>query len=162
MTDPVEPEQQNLSDPHPPLMFKRLGLNHVPRVLLLERECYPDPWTHGMFLQELENVNSHFFVAYLDETIIGYGGFWLLIDEAHVTRVTVNPAYRRRGYGTDIMRYLMDQAYQAGAVIMRLEVRETNIPAQKMYKKLGFVTEGRRPGYYQSTGEAAILMAYRF
>lgn len=160
MTEGVE--QQAPDAPAFRLRFKRLGLNHIPRVLLLERECYPDPWTQGMFLQEIENINSHFYVAYLDETITGYGGFWLLVDEAHVTRVTVAPAHRRQGYGQEIMRFLMDRAYRAGAVMVRLEVRETNTPAQKMYKKLGFIIEGRRPGYYQTTGEAAVLMSFRF
>lgn len=145
-----------------PLHIIPMGLEHLPMVLEMERCAYPDPWTLGMYRMELENAHSHLFVLLLEGELAGYAGFWLVLDEAHITRVTIAEAYRGRGHGRTLMTHLMQSAYDLGAALARLEVRESNMPARRMYEGLGFETEGKRLGYYQRTNENAVLMCRRF
>ena len=146
--------------PHrePPLRYERLGHHHIEALLEIEIEAYPDPWTRGMFRQELVNPASRFFVAYEGERLVGYGGFWFVVDEAHITKLTVIPACRRRGLGEVLLRFLLSESTQVGATTARLEVRESNEPARHLYDRLGFTEVGIRKGYYRRTGEAAVVM----
>ena len=86
----------------------------------------------------------------------------LILDEAHVTRVTVAEKYRGLGYGRIITEHMLENAAELGAVLARLEVRETNLPARALYDRLGFEVEGKRIGYYQRTNENAVLMVKHF
>jgi len=149
-------------DAEQPLTFLRFTIDYLPNVLYIESESYPEPWTHGMFRQELSNPCSYLWIAKQGDCLIGYAGFWLILDEAHVTRVTVAEKYRGMGYGRVITEHMLNKAREMGAVLARLEVRETNMPARILYEHLGFVVEGIRPGYYQRTNENAVLMIKRF
>jgi len=124
----------------------------------IEGEAYPEPWTYQMFRQELDNGQGYFCVMYFNEEIAGYGGFWLLLDEAHITRVTTVSRLRGMGLGRRLMRHLLETASERGAVVARLEVRESNAAALHLYESLGFLREGRRKAYYQNTNEDAIVM----
>lgn len=140
------------------LRFERIAREHIPLLLPIEHEAYPDPWTQGMFRQEIESRNSHFYVVQLNDEIVGYGGFWLVLDEAHVTKVTVAEAHRGRGFGRRLMEYLLERSTWYGAASIRLEVREQNDPAIQLYASLGFKRIGLRPGYYAKTNETAVVM----
>jgi ribosomal-protein-alanine N-acetyltransferase len=115
-----------------------------------------------MFRQELTNPNSYIYLALQGDSLIGYAGFWLVLDEAHITRITVAEKHRSMGYGRAITEHMLERAFDLGAALARLEVRETNVPARALYDRLGFVVEGKRIGYYQRTNENAVLMVKRF
>ena len=66
---------------HVSLIFSPFAMDHIPAVMHIESEAYPEPWTYQMFRQELENRQGYFCVMYFNEEIAGYGGFWLLLDE---------------------------------------------------------------------------------
>jgi len=138
--------------------FARLRAEHIPNVLEIEHEAYPDPWKQGMFRQELTNASSYFCVAFREEELAGYGGFWLLIDEAHITKVTVARDFRGQGIGLQLMEHLLREAETRGANAARLEVREKNMRARQLYEGLGFDVVGARKGYYALTNETAIVM----
>ena len=144
-----------------PLRFVRIREEHLPEIMAIEREAYPEPWTEAMFRQEIEidNSTSYFYVVYLDEVLIGYAGFWLVADEAHITSVTVRCDCRRRGYGRDELRFILDVAARAGVRLATLEVRASNVRAQSLYTQMGFRQIGRRKGYYATSQEDAIVMA---
>ena len=101
---------------------------------------------------------AHYFVLTEGGKIAGYGGMWVVLDEAHVTNIAVLPEYRRRGYARRLMLQLMARALERGASAMTLEVRENNLGAQQMYGQLGFSQNGYRPRYYEDTGEGALLL----
>ena len=131
----------------------------VEAISAIERACFASPWPENAFREELQNVCARYFVAWLGEERIGYGGMWLVILEAQVTNIAILPAFRGRGYGGKLLRTLMCAAYdELGIVQMTLEVRRGNLPAQGLYEKLGFVKEGIRPGYYADTKEDAFIM----
>ncbi len=90
--------------------------------------------------------------------MIGYGGMWIIIDEAHVTNIAVCPAYRGRKFGERLLRRLIAEAIAQGAGKMTLEVRVSNYQAQGLYRKLGFADAGLRRGYYTDNQEDALIM----
>lgn len=124
----------------------------------MEQVCFRSPWSKNAFIGELRNSVAHYHVLTVDGERAGYGGMWVLYDEAHVTNICVMPAYRRRGLARRLMLSLMRSAIALEATSMTLEVRETNLGAQALYAELGFVQNGKRPRYYTDTGEAALLL----
>jgi ribosomal-protein-alanine N-acetyltransferase len=141
------------------LCYVPLSEEHIPLLLPIEREAYPDPWSKGMFAQEIDHRSSCFFVALLEDEIVGYAGFWYVAGEAHITKVTVAAPYRRQGYASRLMAHLLDCARSLEAETVRLEVREHNVVARRLYEKCGFVQVGLRRGYYSQTNETAVVMA---
>lgn len=151
-----EPEE-TVSDPDA-LRYVPLAKDHVPLLLPVEHEAYPDPWTQGMFLQEIRNGASHFYLVFEGEALVAYGGFWLLIDEIHITKLTVAHTHRRRGLGAALMTFLERHGLSVGGRTVRLEVRESNGAARALYARGGFQEIGVRKKYYAATGENAIVM----
>ncbi len=90
--------------------------------------------------------------------IIGFAGMWVLYEEAHITTIGVEPAYRGRGLGEILLMDLFEEAERRNATWVTLEVRVTNATAQNLYRKYGFTIEGRRPRYYSDNNEDAFVM----
>ena len=130
----------------------------VNRVHEIECTCFRSPWSKLALAGELRNDVAHYLVMEADGVICGYGGMWLLSEEAHVTNVAIMPDYRGQGRGKRLMIAMMRHAVKRGAEKMTLEVRESNMVAQKLYAGLGFEQNGFRPGYYSDTGEGAQLL----
>lgn len=91
--------------------------------------------------------------------IVGYGGLWTCVDEAHITTIAVDPTYRGRGIGELLLNGLIDQALSTKADILTLEVRVSNLVAQQLYLKYGFHPFGKRTRYYTDNGEDALIMS---
>jgi len=125
----------------------------------VEQLSFPTPWSRKAFWCELsQNIYAHYIVARVDGIVAGYGGMWVILDEAHVTNVAVHPDYRGHGLGKRIMLELMERARSRSATRMTLEVRKSNDVARRLYEKLGFVAKGIRKGYYADLKEDAIIM----
>lgn len=140
------------------LEYRPLHEDYLDEILTIEREAYPEPWTIGMFREEMRSKRSYFYLAFSDDELIGYCGFWLVLDEAHITSVTVSKNYRGLGYGRDQVKHLLTSAQDKGVRAYTLEVRESNWPARNLYESVGFHAEGRRKAYYSTTQEDAIVM----
>ena len=138
--------------------IRRMQKRDISSVYEIECICFRSPWSKLSLLSELRNDVACYLVLTVDDRIVGYGGMWTLYDEAHVTNIAVLPEYRRRGFAKKMLLSLMAWAIQRGAEKMTLEVRETNAGAQQLYAGLGFLQQGRRPRYYDDTGEAALLL----
>jgi len=83
---------------------------------------------------------------------------WVVLDEAHITNIAVHPEYRGIGAASAIMEGLMELCRLENIAAITLEVRKSNIVAQSLYKKYGFVEEGLRKAYYVDNKEDAIIM----
>lgn len=140
------------------LRFVRFGTEHVDRVVNIAQASYPERWSKNVFLSEIQNPASHFYVLFVDDTLAGYGGFWLVVDEAHITSVTVSPEFRQRGLGRRLLRFLLHLAVGLGATLATLEVRASNERARRLYLSEGFREVGLRKGYYSGGTEDAVLM----
>ncbi len=90
--------------------------------------------------------------------VVGFAGLWLMLDEAHITTIGVKASHRGRGVGELLLLGLFDAALEMGASLMTLEVRVSNVVAQKLYEKYGFERVGIRKGYYSDNGEDAYIM----
>lgn len=141
------------------IIVRKMKLSDIDSVIDIERNSFPIPWTKGAFTAELRNNRlAKYCVAEVDGKVVGYGGMWLIMDEAHITNIAVHPKYRGRGIGNRLLGALVEEVSKANIYGMTLEVRRSNIRAQKLYRKFGFVPCGVRPEYYLDNGEDAIIM----
>lgn len=139
--------------------FRPMLLSDVPQIAAIERETFTAPWSAEAFVNEIKhNHFARYTVMELDQAIIGYGGMWIIMDEAHVTNIAVREPFRGRGFGEMLLRRLMRTAADQGARSMTLEVRVSNETAQNLYRKLGFRHNGIRPRYYTDNQEDAYIM----
>ena len=92
------------------------------------------------------------------EKIIGYVGMWIVIDDAQITTIAISPEYRRKKLGEKLFGFSLQTALAMGAKVLSLEVRVSNIPAQKLYRKFGLMPGGIRKNYYTDNDEDAIVM----
>lgn len=132
---------------------------HLDGVMVIETLSFKIPWSRSAFIDELTtNQMAVYVVAVSGREIIGYGGLWRILDEGHITNIAVHPEFRRCGAGSRIMDKLLEICQREGIKSLTLEVRKSNIPAQRLYENYGFKAEGIRKGYYSDTGEDALIM----
>ena len=117
-------------------------------------------WSRQSFNNELTNPAGSYFGAISPEdgSIIGYSGFWLVQDEAHVTTLAVHPEHRRKKIGERLLINNIIEARKLGANWLTLEVRASNEAAQNLYYKYNFRRLGVRPRYYQDNSEDALVL----
>jgi ribosomal-protein-alanine N-acetyltransferase len=141
------------------LSFRPITLADIPAVMAIERTAYAYPWSERFFRQEMQVECARSFMAEIDKQIVGYILFWLLPDEVDIHNVAVHKDFRRRGLGRRLLQQAVQEARGRGASRITLEVRKSNLAAQKLYESLGFTVTGVRKGYYSDDGEDAFLMA---
>lgn len=141
------------------LSIRPLRYEDLEAVLVIEKRVFPTAWTRWMFVSEMSVANSFFLAADLDARLVGYTGFYLVADEGHITNMAVDPAYQRRSIATRMMLRLIEVARNHGIHRLTLEVRESNLPALKMYEKFGFEAHGVRKKYYSDTNEDALILS---
>jgi ribosomal-protein-alanine N-acetyltransferase len=139
--------------------IRRMTIDDVPAVVELDQKSFSLPWPERSFRFELtDNPASRCWVAELDGKIIGMIVVWLLVDEAHIATIATHPDFRRKGVAKRLLAHALRQMISEGARSSFLEVRESNLVAQEMYRKFGFEETGRRRRYYKDNDEDAILM----
>lgn len=132
---------------------------HLDGVMELEEATFSIPWTRADFEREVrENAMAIYYVAVEAGKIIGYAGMWHVVTEGHITNVGVLEEARCRGVGSMLMEKLIGVALEKKMDGITLEVRMGNAPAQALYHKYGFKTEGIRKNYYSDTKEDALIM----
>ena len=129
------------------------------QVMAIERASVPFPWSTRFFLEELRVECARSLVVEIGTRVVGYVLFWLLPDEIDVHNVAVHSEFRRRGIGRVLLEQVVEQGRERQLSKVTLEVRESNIPAQMLYRSMGFTHAGVRKGYYADNGEDALIMA---
>ncbi|AAM23813.1 Acetyltransferases [Caldanaerobacter subterraneus subsp. tengcongensis MB4] len=141
------------------VIIRPMTEDDIDEVMEIEKLSFTTPWSREAFVGEVtKNSCARYIVAEVDKKVVGYAGFWVVLDEGHITNIAVHPEYRGKGIGSRLMEGLIDLAKKNGITSMTLEVRESNLVAQNLYKKFGFKVLGRREGYYQDNNEDAIVM----
>lgn len=132
---------------------------HLDDILLMEQQCFSVPWTHEQLMAQLSDF-MHVFLAAEDENgrAVGYAGLMYVLDEGYISNVAVSPVRRREGIADMLLTELYERAKAKKLSFLTLEVRESNIPAQSLYKKHGYTEVGRRKAYYSRPKEDAVLM----
>lgn len=139
--------------------IRRMTVDDIQQVIAIDRASFSLPWPERSFRFEVtDNEASRAWVADMDGIIVGMIVAWMLVDEAHIATIATHPDFRRQGIASKLLLYALQMMQGEGAVTSVLEVRESNVAAQAMYRKFGFEESGRRPRYYKDNGEDAILM----
>jgi ribosomal-protein-alanine N-acetyltransferase len=140
-------------------VIRKMTAEDIPAVIDLDQRSFSLPWPERSFRFEVtENPASRCWVAELDGKIVGMIVVWLIVEEAHVATLATHPDFRRQGIGKQLLAHALRQLLAEGAQSSFLEVRESNVAAQEMYRKFGYVVSGRRRRYYKDNDEDAILM----
>lgn len=169
-----------------PYIIQPMLLDDVPTVHTIEQEAFSLPWSAAAFSHEIrENTSAQYLVLrykpYVYETpirkliprgirhlvqsptndpsLIGYGGYWMILEEAHICTLAVRSAWRGHGLGELLLFSLIESALTRQAEIITLEVRVSNQRAQNLYLKYGFEILGKRVGYYTDNNEDAYIMS---
>jgi ribosomal-protein-alanine N-acetyltransferase len=165
-----------------PYIIEPMRLRDIGEVMEIERASFPSPWSARAYRHELlENDLSHYLVVRQRQMegaglsllgkvrrslevgkqspILGYGGFWMMAGEAHVSTIAVQPNRRRQGIGELLLVAMLDRATELEANIATLEVRVSNVTAQNLYRKYGFRQVGLRRRYYRDSDEDALIMS---
>ena len=150
MTIPGEPVQTVSIEP-----MRHTDMEAVARI---DRRCFPSPWLPTSYLTELSNRAACYLVARMGNEVVAYAGEWVIIKEAHITTLAVDPAHQGRRIGERLLIAMLEEAILRGASHVTLEVREGNRAAQRLYCKYGFRNVAIRKNYYTDNGENALVM----
>lgn len=137
-----------------------LARRHLRAVLDIERGAYPSPWTERIFHDELAQARAGartYLAGLVGDEVVGYAGTLYAGDDAHVTNVAVHEDWRGRGVATELLLELAWTARERGCAAMSLEVRHTNVVAQALYRRFGFVPAGTRARYYENRDDAIVM-----
>ncbi len=127
-------------------------------VCRLEPQCYPHPWSSELIRGEFKKEVSFRPALVIDEEIAAYSFNYLVVDELHILNIAVVPEFRGAGLGKLLLASLLRMAIGRGAGYATLEVRQSNLVAQRLYTALGFSLAGMRRHYYRDNGEHALVL----
>jgi ribosomal-protein-alanine N-acetyltransferase len=135
-----------------------MNIADLDEVMAIERSSFRFPWSTSFFRQELQVACARSILVEADGRIIGYVLFWLLPGAIDIHNIAVHADYRRRGIARILLGRVIGEARRQSITRVILEVRKSNLPAQKLYEAMGFLTTGIRKGYYSDNGEDALAM----
>ena len=162
------------------LTLRYMRLPDIPEVTVIDQHSFDPAWSARSYQFEISESTYSYMVALEFEDaklipgwrrlvpglnggsdnrrIVGYGGLWNIMDEAHISTIATHPEYRGRGWGEILLAGMIRRAMRLEAEYMVLEVRVSNTVAQNLYLKYGFKTVGTKPKYYHNNGEDAYDM----
>jgi [ribosomal protein S18]-alanine N-acetyltransferase len=125
-------------------------------VIAIERRSFPTPWSLAMFVLELSKPSGVCLAAVHDGALVGYLVCARYDQVWHLMNIAVDPQARRLGLARRLLATMLERAGPGASYT--LEVRTSNAPAITLYEQFGFRAAGKRPRYYQDTGEDALIM----
>lgn len=131
---------------------------HISAVAVLEGECFSEPWSEDGLSAELTKAEARFFVCEEENSLAGYMGMHIILDECYIANVAVFEAFRRRGIGKALVSHCIKTATDEGCGFISLEVRVSNLAAISLYEGLGFVKVGERKNFYSRPSENGLIM----
>lgn len=133
-------------------------ISHIKQIAEIEMSCIPGGWSEKLFLDALDNSGTIMLAAVINERVIGFLNGSYVIDEAELMNIAVSQEYRRDGIAGTLIKDFEDKLAEKGVNTVYLEVRESNLPAKRLYEKYGYIQNGLRKNYYRSPDENAVLM----
>lgn len=140
------------------VVIRRMREEDLEQVSRLEEETFSMPWSISAFREMVNHPDAYYFVAVDRGRVCGTCGIRNLAGEGELTNVVIREEYRDSGLGQRLITEALKKAQEAGMQAFTLEVRKSNAPAIHVYEKLGFVSEGIRPGFYEKPSEDAVIM----
>ena len=134
-------------------------LNDLQEILEIENDSFSSPWSEKSIFDAIRSKNIAVYVAKNNEKqILGFACLLTIGEEAELLNIAVKREFRRFGIADKLMMTMLDTCLSDKIESVYLEVRQSNIPAQKLYEKYGFKTIGIRKKYYSAPTEDALLM----
>jgi ribosomal-protein-alanine N-acetyltransferase len=131
---------------------------YINEMMEIEHLSFTAPWSKASYLHDLnENPLAYYSGCLYNGHLIGYAGVWQIMDEGHISNVAVHPDFRGRRVGELLLRHIFCFCLQHEINRVTLEVRKSNLSAQKLYERLGFRCVGARPKYYADNQEDAYI-----
>lgn len=130
---------------------------HVAGIKKIDDLCFESPWSLKSFESELTNPLAVYFVALLNDEVIGYCGYWWIFDEGQITNIAVHPKFRKKGIASALMDKMVEKCSVTDVYSLTLEVRKSNQAAISLYEKYGFERVGLRPKYYDNKEDAVLM-----
>lgn len=166
MTEILLPNAFPFAEANLPLHARWMQVDDIERVMPIENAAFPAPWPASAYRYELTRNKLSSYLVLQPQTqsplrhrqILAYGGFWVILDEGHISTIAVHPEWRGHGLGEWMLVALIDAAILRGAEELTLEVRVSNYVAQSLYRKYAFAEVGRRKRYYHDNNEDALIM----
>lgn len=139
--------------------LRLMSLDDLDAVLAIEITAFPTPWSKSAFLSHLDHPEfAYYVVALMDEVVVGYSGLFFGGGYGQITNVAVHADYRRQGVASRLLLQMLSHAVDIGLTALSLEVRVSNVSAQRLYERFGFRSVGVRKNYYVEIGEDAYVM----
>jgi len=161
--------------------LRYMTVDDIPQVVEVDKLSFPLPWSYRSYVFEITDNGSSHMVALeapaepshnggllgalrrlggqpQTRRIAGYGGFWFITGESHISTIAVHPAFRGRGLGELLLAGMLSRSVELKAEYVVLEVRVSNQTAINLYQKYSFEIVGQRKRYYRDNNEDAYLM----
>lgn len=138
-------------------VIRRMTVEDIKDIAALEAECFSTPWSENSLREELTNETARFFVLKGEDGLLGYIGANNISGEVYITNVAVKAAYRKKGFGERLIKYLVTESMLENAEFVTLEVRRSNEAAVNLYEKCGFKKAGERKNFYSAPCEDALI-----
>ena len=142
------------------LVERLAGPDDLDAVLAIEEASFNNPTTREWYEGELKRPEVCFIYVLrtAELPVAGFCAFWLVVDQAHINNLAVRPELRGHGLGTYLLESIVVEARHLGATSLTLEVRRSNLAAQRLYTKAGFHESGVRKNYYTQPVEDALVL----
>ena len=113
-------------------------------------------WNKKQWENEFNKKSVKVYALFLENQIIGISTLEVISDEGQINYFSIEEKFRKKGYGSNLMRYLIKKCENLNLQKLLLEVSELNLNAEKFYKKFNFLTVGRRKNYYRDGSDAVL------
>lgn len=140
------------------ITVRLMTTDDIDQVVEIEEEAFTSPWTSKGFEESLSYDYSRFYVAIMDQKVVGYIGTYCMYDDVDITNVAVRECCRRMGVANKLLEMVIAYSLDNKMGNINLEVRPSNIPARKLYGKYGFEEIGVRKNFYSKPVEDGIIM----
>ena len=142
------------------IVYSLIKEEDVDGIYNISKDSFSIPWSLNSIKSEVSNPLAKYVVAMdIDlNIVVGFVGIWIVAGEGDITNIAVHKDYRRLGIGKCLLEYLINLCKNLNCNTITLEVRESNLKAQNLYKSFDFTIDGIRKNYYEDTKENAILM----
>ena len=140
------------------IVVRLMTADDIDQVVEIEEEAFASPWTRKGFEESLTYDYSRFYVATIDNEVVGYIGTYCMFEDVDITNVAVRQSFRRKGIANKLLEAVISYSIEKQFGYINLEVRPSNVPARKLYEKYSFGEIGIRKNFYTKPVEDGIIM----
>lgn len=146
------------------MIIRKATLDDLDQIEIIENECFVDPYKREDLIYELTtNPCAIVLVAIIDNKIVGFIDYMITFTSSTISQIAVTKDYRKQNIATELL-LAMEKTFPNDiddqVETITLEVRKSNLAAQNLYRKNGYIDITIKKAYYRN-GEDAIYMLKR-